>query len=157
MVWIKYIYTDGSSLCCTQLWPKVVRYTKKWLGPNYRKKIITFTDKYHYFVLTPESVRTVRDLPPIQLYIIMPLKHSMSRNACNGNSRQKSPDGWGKFKWGSKKCSLQSGEGDGNDESWFIHLGSWKGQTLLYWMLKYNNKLLDPTSLAWTSIENRTT
>ena len=73
MVCIKYIYTDNSSLCCT-LWPKVVRYTKEGLGPNYRRKIITFADKYHYFVLTPESVRIVGDVPAIQLYIIMPLK-----------------------------------------------------------------------------------
>ena len=74
MVCIKYIYTDGSSLCCT-LWPKVVRYTKEGLGPNYGRKIITFADKYRYFVLTPESVRIVGDVPAIQLYIIMPLKH----------------------------------------------------------------------------------
>ena len=72
MVCLKYTY--DSSLCGT-LWPTVVRYTKKGLGPNYRKKIITFTDKYHYFVLTPESVRIVGDVPAIQLYIIMPLKH----------------------------------------------------------------------------------
>lgn len=71
---------------------------KKRIRTKLQKKIITFTDKYHYFVLTPESVRIVGDVPAIQLYIIMPLKHSMSRNACNGNSRQKSPDGWGKFK-----------------------------------------------------------
>jgi len=84
MVCIKYIYTDGSSLCCT-LWPKVVRYTKKGLGRNYRKKIITFTDKYHYFVLTPDKYHYFCIDPwvcsrcwgctLIQLYIIMPLKH----------------------------------------------------------------------------------
>ena len=105
MVFLKY--TNDSNLYGT-LWPEVVIkvHTKKGLGPNYRKKTITFTDKYHYFVLTLESIRIVADAPPIQL------KHSMSRNACNGNSRQKSPVGWEKFKWGSKKCSLESGEGD---------------------------------------------
>ena len=48
---------------------------KKRIKTKLQKKIITFTDKYHYFVLTPESVRIVGDVPAIQLYIIMPLKH----------------------------------------------------------------------------------
>lgn len=48
---------------------------KKSIRTKLQKKIITFTDKYHYFVLTPESVRIVGDVPAIQLYIIMTLKH----------------------------------------------------------------------------------